>query len=98
MRAMATEGGVIARWREALAAVRETLVIAVVLALLAFPAFIGNKLRDMGVETVDVGGVEIAVTAARTATRQAVGQLKRDSVAVDTVLLLLRALRSEEHT
>jgi hypothetical protein len=92
---MAGESGIVTRWREGLAAFRETIVIALILALVVFPTFIGNKLRALGVETFDIGGMKVALAEAKSATQKAAGQLNRDNVATDTVLSLLRALEAK---
>ncbi len=86
--------GFVSRWRDGLAALRETAVLALIGAFALFPGVIGGRLRDMGVETFDVAGMKVALAQSKAANQGAATQLKRDSIMVDTIVRRLRALQA----
>jgi hypothetical protein len=67
-------------------------VLALIAVFALFPAVLGNKLREMGVETFDIAGMKVALLQAKAANQRAASQLMRDSVTVDTIVGRLRAL------
>jgi hypothetical protein len=85
----------VSAWRDALAALRETAIILLILAFIIFPKGLASRLQSVGIGNLEVAGIKIdvaSVVKSKTASQSLAQQLKRDSVARDTVLGYLREL------
>jgi hypothetical protein len=85
----------VAAWRDALAALRETAIVLLIVAFIIFPKALGSRLQALGVGNIEFAGVKIdvaSVVKSKAATQFLASQLKRDSVARDTVLAYLREI------
>jgi len=86
----------VSSWRDALAALRETAIVLLILAFVLFPRALGGRLQAIGVGNIEFAGVKIdvaSVVKAKAAAQGIAGQLKRDSVAVDTLIGRLRSIQ-----
>jgi hypothetical protein len=86
--------GFVSRWRDGMAAVRETAVLALIVVFVLFPSVLHNQLHKMKVEKFDFAGFTLAVAEGKVATQQIAGQLIRDSVKVESIVDSLRALQA----
>lgn len=85
----------VSTWRDALAALRETAIVLLILAFVIFPERLASRLQSVGIGNIEVAGIKIDVASvlkSKTANQSLALQLKRDSVARDTVLTYLREI------
>jgi hypothetical protein len=90
-----------AAWRDALAALRETSIAPLIIGFIIFPKALGSRLQALGVGNIEFAGVKTdvaSVVKSKAATQSLASQLKRDSVARDTVLAYLREIEKAAPT
>jgi hypothetical protein len=73
----------VSAWRDALAALRETAIVLLILAFVLFPRALGGRLQALGVGNIEFAGVKIdvaSVVKAKAAVQGIAGQLRRADV------------------